>query len=100
MKNNNLQNNILPKLLSGEINKYECIDLILDEFSHFSQIHNNLKEGDEIIYKGNKGNLIKIGLKKSIIKYQLMGKVPNIYTNSEIEVYNIEFYKTPIDYWD
>jgi len=100
MKNHNLYNNILPRLLGGEINKNECIDLILDEFSDFENIHNNLKEGDEIIYKGNSGNLIKKGLKKSIIKYQMMGKVPNNYTNPEIEVYNIEFYKTPDDYWD
>jgi hypothetical protein len=100
MKNHNLQNNILPRLLGGDINKNECIDLILEEFSDFEKIHNNLKEGDEIIYNGNKGYLIKKGLKKSIIRYRMMGKIPNKTTNPEIELYNIEFYKTPNDYWD
>jgi hypothetical protein len=93
-------NEILPKLLNGDINKKECCDEILNHFSDYYQLHHDLKEGDRIIYKGNSGNLIKKGDNKSIIKYQMMGKVPNNFTNPEIEVYNIEFYKTPDDYWD
>lgn len=100
MKNSNLHNNILPKLISGDINKSECVDLILEEFSDYNSLHSDLHEGEEIIYQGNKGKLIEIGRTKSIIQYQIMGKVVNENTNPTIEVYNIEFYKTPKGYWD
>jgi hypothetical protein len=91
---------ILSKLLIGDINKKECCDEILNHFSDYHQLHSGLKKGDRIIYKGNSGELVKKGDKKSIIKYQMIGKIPNSSTNPEIEVYNIEFFKEPKNYWE
>jgi hypothetical protein len=99
MKDYNLINSILPKLLSGDINKKECEDLILEKFSRYDRLHSDLKENEAIIYDGNSGILIKKGERKSIIKFHKLGRVENENTVKEIEIYNIEFYKEPKNYW-
>jgi len=93
---NKLINNILPMLLSGDKNKKECTNEILNHFSDFYKLHNRLKEGDAIIFNGNSGTLIKKGDRKSIIKWETLGYLN---TEKEEEVYNIEFFKEPKDYW-
>ena len=45
-------NKILSDLLSGEINKKETEEKIKEHFSSFNKLHQGLKEGDKIIYKG------------------------------------------------
>lgn len=91
---------ILSNLLVGEINKKETEELLLNHFSDYYTLHSDLKEGENIIYKGNSGKLIEIGGKKSTIKYSLLGYVENAQSTFEKEVYNIEFYKTPKGYWN
>jgi len=104
MENNSLFEDeiqrILPKLISGDINKKECYDKILNVFSSWHKLHSNVNEGDEILYNGNPGILIKKGDKKSTIKYHNIGYIENEHNTFVVDVYNIEFFKIPEGYWD
>ena len=87
--------NILNKLLRGDINKSQCCDEITNHFSDFWRLHNGLQEGDEIIYNGHKGTFLKQGDKKSRIKWKRSSSDSEYIT----DVYNITFFKTPLNYW-
>lgn len=93
-------NKILSDLLSGEINKKETEEKIKEHFSSFNKLHQGLKEGDKIIYKGNSGILIKKGERLSTIEYYILGYVVNENSTKRVDVYNIEFYKEPKNYWN
>lgn len=89
--------NILSALLLGEKNKKETEQSLLEYFSRHFISHEDLKEGERIIYKGNSGKLIKKGNVKSLIGWERMGYMN---TYKENEVYNIEFFKKPENYFE
>ena len=92
-------NEILSELLSGEKNKKETEESLLKHFSGRVN-HSDLKVGDRIIYNGNCGNLVENlhrGTNKCIISWERMGYMN---TYKEQEVYNIEFFKEPEDYFN
>ena len=89
-------NKILSDLLAGEKNKKETYESLLKHFSSYVD-HSDLKVGESIIYNGNCGKLLQQGFKKSLIGWERMGYMN---TYKEEEVYNIEFFKQPENYFN
>lgn len=87
----------MPRLMMGEINQDEFSELVLKELS-FCNFSGGLsvKTGDEILYYGNPGIVIKTGDYTSEIQYTPLGYSITL----TLTVYNIEIMKKPDNYFD